>query len=75
MEAKWKVSPRRWAELWFKALGIITRHWGPKGYEETYTYICPHSLCREKLEATDRIAMIDKIEHHLLEDQKKGLIK
>ena len=73
MSGEWKVPPRRWAELWFKMLGIITRHWSSKGCEETYSWTCPG--CGAELKAVDRSSIIDKIEKHLLEDQKKGIIK
>jgi len=31
----WKVSPKEWAELWFKMLGIVVTHVSSTGYEQT----------------------------------------
>ena len=73
MSGEWKVPPRRWAELWFKMLGVVTRHWSSQGYEAIYSWKCPG--CDVQLMATDRTSMLDKIEQHLLEDQNKGIIK
>jgi len=72
---EWKVSPRRWAELWFKMLGGIMEHLNLSTgeYNVQFFWQCP--ICKIDITSDNREGVVQKIENHLIEDQAKGIIK
>jgi len=66
-------NPRRWARLWWKMLGIVVTHQTKYFSFSEFCWSCPS--CKVELKTSSEEKILLKIEEHLIEDDKKGIIK